>query len=240
MNSELVIATDLTNKSDKAITIGLKVAKKLGYKPTLIYVDNLSHDLRAVINEDLELKVLPTSVSHSIKNQFNKQLQRLKINSDEVKTEILTGSISECFKDFFNKNQPHMVFAGEHQSELFVGGSIFKILKSSNAPVFLVRGELDENFSHVYCGVDFNEGFEKVVDLAEHFCLKFNSKLTLFHSIGPQVGFFALGPLDLYYAPSPTMAEEFEKTQMAIGKKLEELANNKTKRNCLQFDCTQK
>jgi nucleotide-binding universal stress UspA family protein len=160
---ELLMATDLSARSDRALERAVMLAREHIARLTIIHV----------VDEDL-----PASVADSQKNAAEESIRQhvnalTAADGLHVSTEVIFG---RAYIDILKKSEKieaEIIILGAHREDavkdMFRGTTAERIIRSSNVPVLLVKDRPNSPYRRIAVGVDFSVYSRRAVELAVGF-----------------------------------------------------------------------
>jgi universal stress protein E len=168
---KILVATDLSSRSDRAVLRAIKMAKE--YKAHLTILNIIDEDTPKSLLEENK-KIVMKEINLFIKGKTKDLKFDVVINVGIPHLSIL---------DFIGREQIDLVVLGTHRhtkGESMIGNVIERVIKSSMKPVLVVVDRPENNYSNILAAVDFNVHSKKSLKLAFDFFK--DSKFTLLHS----------------------------------------------------------
>lgn len=178
---DILVATDFTESSDRAIKTSILLAKKFKSRITLMHValeESVSDDTRVLIEQSINNKLA------DIKE---------KISKDDVYVSEVISEKGVAFEKIIQVAQGKnvnliMVGSGSKDSNdnFKLGTTAEKLIRKNQIPVWVVKNEEVVNpVSKILCPVDFSDAslraFLNAITIAE----KFNSEISIVHVFEP-------------------------------------------------------
>lgn len=145
---KILVATDLSARSDRAILRAIKLAEE--FKASLKIIHVIDCDLPKEFLEESK-KIAKKEISYFIKN---------KTRNIKITVEIAEGVAHIDILRVANNENFDLIILGLHRhvdsAEPIVGKVIDRIVKNSHKPVLVVRDHAGEEYKNILVGVDFN------------------------------------------------------------------------------------
>lgn len=185
MNS-ILVATDLSIRSDRAVERALRLASLLGLPCRIVSVidSDLPGDLRAAMTQDVE-------------QRLNRMAQDEAKPGQDVTCAVLTGDPHETIVDHAEAQGAGLIVLGLHRPrpfmDMILGTTMTRIVRSSRIPVLLVSGPADHDYEQVLVPVSFSPACAAALRIAGVVAPK--ARMRAFHAVPvPFWGFTRQGP----------------------------------------------
>ncbi len=145
----ILLATDLSANSDRALERSLKIAKEDSYLLHILYVVTDIENTKKYYNK--------------IKNYINnyKNIDSLNIIIDVVQSDKPYLKIPE----FALEIKAEIIIMGTHKrakfSDLFLGTTIERVLVNGSTPILMVKNKPTSSYKKILCGIDFAPASKK-------------------------------------------------------------------------------
>lgn len=170
----ILVATDLSERSDRAIDRAIILAKAFGAQLTVLHV----------VDEDL-----PASVADAQKVFASSNLQEHLSSLPHAKG-LKAELAIEFGKDWSEicrraeASQADLIVMGSHRERgvqgLFRGTTVERVIRNGNTPVLVAKDRATRNYQSVVVGVDFSVYSRKAVEFALNFAP--DAKVFLVHA----------------------------------------------------------
>lgn len=176
----ILVATDLSARSDRALLRGVKLAKKFQAKLTIINV----------IDDQM-----PSAIIAESKNISQKEINlclKGKTAGIDIETRIVAGNpYIEIIKASYEINA-ELIIVGLHRhvdnKEPIIGSVIQRLIKSANKPILVVKNRSEIEYKNIISCLDLNVSSVESLNIALN--LFNNAKFYLLHSYNvPFLGF---------------------------------------------------
>ena len=156
----ILIATDLSARSDRAIERAARLASQHHAELTVVHV----------VDEDL-----PTSIADAqaaaARQAIEEHVQTLAAGEGpRIAVEVVFGSGSADILDMSEKTQAEMIVLGMHRKDalldIFRGTTAERVVRTSTVPVLLVRERAGHPYGRIMVGVDFSVYSRRAVEFA--------------------------------------------------------------------------
>lgn len=156
----ILIATDLSARSDRAVERAVRLACEHRADLTVVHV----------IDEDL-----PTSIADAHEAAARQAIQAhveplAADGGPHVSIEVVFGRASADILEMSEKTQADMVVLGMHRKDalmdMFRGTTAERVIRASAVPVLLVRERASGPYSRIMVGVDFSVYARRAVEFA--------------------------------------------------------------------------
>lgn len=170
----MLVATDLSARSDHAITRAVTLATQTPAKLTVIHV---IADAAEAQRREAEAKA-----------EIGAQLARLQVGGIPTAVKIVTGKHVEAILAAAKDEQADLVLIGKHRAvediDLFRGSTGERMVRFGNKSVLLVKTETtDRPYRKIVIGVDFSPASRRAVEFA--FALFPDAEFILAHAFAP-------------------------------------------------------
>lgn len=155
---KILVATDLSSRSDRAISRAIKLAKKYEAKLDILHV--IDEETPQSLIEETK-KIAHQEISYCIKGK-TKEL--------EHDIHIIIGSPYLEIIKFSNEENSDLIILGLHRhtdsNEPMIGRVIERVVKNSMKPVLVVKNRSELDYKNILIAVDFNIHSKKSLKLA--------------------------------------------------------------------------
>lgn len=163
---KLLMATDLSARSDRALERAVKLAREVGAELTIVHV----------VDEDLPAG-LAAAHSGAAKQEIRDHLDRLAEDNDvDISIEVVFGKGYASILELSENTDTELVVLGMHREnalmDMFRGTTVERIVRASNVPTLLVRDRVSRPYRRVMVGVDFSVYSRRAVEFAVKFVPK--------------------------------------------------------------------
>ncbi len=157
---KILIATDLSERSDRALNRAARLAKMLDAELHVLYV----------IDEELPSRVAQEVKKNTI-NFLREQTANLEaLKSDSVRIHVRFGHAWETIVKTANIEGADLIVLGTHRNrgliELFQGTTLDRVVKASGKPVLVATDSVSGDYKRVLIGVDFSDSMTAAVEMA--------------------------------------------------------------------------
>ena len=177
---KLLVATDLSSRSDRAVLRAIKLAKEL--KASLIIIHVIDDEMpRGIIND----------AEKSAKKEIDLCLKgKTKDLKPEIK--ICTGNVYSQILKVVSEENVDLIILGIHRhtnkNHPIIGHVIERLMHASHKPLLVVRDRFESNYTKILSALDFNNHSKKSLEIA--FKLFHDSQFYLLHTYQvPFLGF---------------------------------------------------
>tara|TARA_R110000787_G_scaffold62482_1_gene141275 strand:+ start:486 stop:1331 length:846 start_codon:yes stop_codon:yes gene_type:complete len=180
---KLLVATDLTVRSDRAVNRALALADELEAQLVVLHVvdDELPSSVADRLKEEAELAI-------------DDQIEAAPTLKGSVTRNVVFGS---GYKDILKEAEDgeiDLIVMGTHREEamgeFFLGTTVERVIRRGNHPVLVVKNRVKGRYRRVLVGVDFSVYSRRAVE----FALKFvpDGEISLVHAFDiPFKGFLS-------------------------------------------------
>jgi len=157
---KLLMATDLSARSDRALERAVRLATEHGAELTIVHV----------VDEDL-----PSSISDVQEKEAKQAIQEhigslTAGNGPHISIKVVFGRDYADILEMSEETEAGMIVLGMHREDafkdMFRGTTVERIIRASNVPVLLVRNQAGEPYRRVMVGVDFSIYSRRAVEFA--------------------------------------------------------------------------
>jgi nucleotide-binding universal stress UspA family protein len=180
---KILIPTDFSNQAFNAIRVGIKLAKKEGAEIILLHILDLPQEGSDSVN-----KGTPAPQVMFFKNAAEEKLNNLALDPIfqglTVSTSLILDRTSLGVTKSAENNNVDLIVMGSHGAsgfkEYFIGSNTEKVVRTSNIPVLVIKGEVEDfKISDFVFASDFSENMKEPFKKALAFNKVFGSKLHL-------------------------------------------------------------
>lgn len=202
---EIVIATDFSSRSDRALRRAALLADEFGAKLTLLHV----------VDDDQaqSLVEVETTEAHRL---LQDQIQTLPhLRGLRCRAEVAAGVAFDGIIKAADRAQANLIVMGSHRKQLlrdiFVGTTVERVIRTGVHPVLVVNQDLKRPYRNAIAAVDMSDSAAHAVSVAKSLGLLDEPKLTLLHA------FIAPAKLQLLAADAPRdQIEEYVAGQQRV------------------------
>jgi len=183
---KILMATDLSARSDRALDRAVELACNFGAHLTVVHV----------VDEDL-----PSSLAQSQQEAAEQAVQsyldtfRAANNSSSISIEIVLGRAHSDILETAEKVDAEMIVLGAHRNDAFMdvfrGTTAERIIRASNIPVLSVKNRVGGPYRRIMVAIDFSAYSRRALRFAFSFapCAEFY----LLHAYGTPFQAFLYG-----------------------------------------------
>lgn len=171
MENTLVVATDLSPRSDLAVERAVRLAQQQGFDLWLLHV--ISHHLAGVAHGNFNNPGLNADESALVaRRQLLEMAEAIQNRSGlKVGTDTPIGHASRRITEFAATRRPDLLVVGERgrnwvRDTILLGGTALKVVSEARIPVLLVRRPATANYSKVLVATDFSPSSANAARLA--------------------------------------------------------------------------
>lgn len=160
---KLMMATDLSARSDRALERAVSLAREHGASLTVVHVvdDHLPASLA-----DMQ-KDAATSAIHKHVRELSAD------NGPPVSIEVIFGRAHAAIVEMSEKTGAEMIVLGMHREDafkdMFRGTTVERIIRAANVPTLLVKDRVSGPYRQIMVGVDFSVYSRRAVEFAVKF-----------------------------------------------------------------------
>jgi nucleotide-binding universal stress UspA family protein len=157
--ARLLVATDLSARSDRAVERAVLLAAETGARLTVLHV----------VDEDLPSR-LAERHGEEARIVIVEQLSALPKASRTIETKVVSGRCPDAILRAAEAEESELIVLGAHRNEtsrpVFVGRTAERVVRGGRWPVLLVSRRAHDAYRRVVVGVDFSVYSRRAVDLA--------------------------------------------------------------------------
>ena len=172
----LLVATDLSARSDRALERAVALARECGAQLTVVHV----------VDGELPVKIANRQAEEA-KDLTGKQLARFRSDDLRVHVKVLFGRDYEEIIRAATEAAADLVVLGIHRNEasveLFRGSTMERVLRLGNAPCLVVKDFPQERYRRVVVAVDFSVHSRRAIEFAARFVPKIPLHLVHAYSV---------------------------------------------------------
>lgn len=147
----ILIATDLSGRSDKAVARGLELAAAYGAGVRIVHV--VDDDQPKSLVEDEVLRA-----ADIIEEAIRPVTARLGLTAD---IDIWRGQASVAIKTLADETKPDLLVMGAHRRQylrdIFVGTTIERVIRTCSTPVLMVNLDVTVSYTRALAAVDLSQ-----------------------------------------------------------------------------------
>lgn len=160
---KLLMATDLSARSDRALERAVTLAREHSAKLTVVHV----------VDEDLPAS-LADAQEKAAKQAINKHIDGLTAgNGAHISIEVVFGRAYVDILEMSEKTEAEMIVLGMHREDafkdMFRGTTVERIIRAGNVPTLLVKDRVSGPYRQIIVGVDFSVYSRRAVEFAVKF-----------------------------------------------------------------------
>ena len=146
---KLLMATDLSARSDRALERAVTLAREHSAKLTVVHV----------VDEDLPAS-LADAQEKAAKQAIHKHIGGLTAgNGPHISIEVVFGRAYVDILEMSEKTEAEMIVLGMHREDafkdMFRGTTVERIIRAGNVPTLLVKDRVSGPYRQIIVGVDF-------------------------------------------------------------------------------------
>lgn len=176
----ILIATDLSGRSDKALARGMALAAAYGAKVRIVHV----------VDDDQPLSLVEDEVARAadiIEASAKPIAARLGIEAPEI--DIWRGLASVAIVKLADEINPDLLVMGAHRRQLlrdvFVGTTVERVIRNSGRPVLMVNLDADVPYRKALAAVDMSQHSIDALKFAHRTGFLGCSQLAVVHAFLP-------------------------------------------------------
>ncbi len=156
----LLVATDLSARSDRALDRALDLSRTLNAELTIVHV----------VDDDQPASMADAQKSAAEAAIRDHVARIAPDDSDRITTEVVFGKAYVEIIELTEKIGAEFIVVGMRRNngagDLFRGTTVERIIRASTVPVLLVRDRADTPYANVMVGVDFSVYSRRAVEFA--------------------------------------------------------------------------
>lgn len=156
----IMIASDLSSRSDRAIARGIALARKLNAPVEIISI------LDGALPEDMA-----TEMANRAKERLSHQAAPLAGEDMSISVDVHVGHPCEDIIERIDALNPQLLVMGTHRSRRFLDmlreTTMQRIVRRSDCTALLVREPADRPYTRIISGTDFSPAAAQVVKTAQ-------------------------------------------------------------------------
>lgn len=159
----LLMATDLSARSDRAIARAISIAHEQGANLTILHV----------IDDDLSKSVIKAQKQIATET-INEQVEELTNRKrTHISVQVVLGRAYMEILEMSDKMDAEMVILGTHHQgglrDMFRGTTVERVIRVGHVPVLVVKDRVHGPYTEVMIGVDFSVFSRRAIELAVSF-----------------------------------------------------------------------
>lgn len=160
---KILMATDLSARSDRALERAVTLARELGAKLIIVHV--VDEDLPATLADAQE-----KAAKREIKEHINKLTAG---NEPHISIEVVFGRAYIDILEMSEKTEAEMIVLGVHREDalkdMFRGTTVERVIRAGNIPALLVKDRVSGPYRRIIVGIDFSVYSRRAVEFAVKF-----------------------------------------------------------------------
>jgi nucleotide-binding universal stress UspA family protein len=156
----ILVATDFSTRSDRALRRATLLAKQHGAKLKIVHVVDDDRSQRLVASEQADARILLDELSTTIAS----------VDGVECQAKLYLGLPYDGVIHAADELEADLIVMGPHRSEtlkdMFVGTTVDRVIRRSRRPVLMANGVPTGSYSSVLIGTDMSPGSAKAVAAA--------------------------------------------------------------------------
>lgn len=169
---KILLATDFSGSSDKAVKWSISLAKKFKSEIILLHVISKDYDLNLVTNMVRKAAMDQMSIIRS-------QLELEGIST--AKPIIRIGKICDVISQVADERDVNLILIGSGEKDskerFVIGTTTNKVLRKADKPVWVIKNDAEKEIRNVLCPVDFSDSSRRALKNAIHITRKFKAQL---------------------------------------------------------------
>lgn len=175
----ILVATDLSGRSEKAVARGLFLAAQFGARIKIVHA--VDDDQPAVL-ADLEASRSAELLAEAVRPLAEK----FGVTPD---IEIVKGIESEAIRIAADEMNADLLVLGAHRRQflrdVFTGTTVERVIRTCERPVLMVRLDIEENYEKAVAAIDLSKPSIDALEFASSVSFFGCSSLTLLHAYLP-------------------------------------------------------
>ncbi len=161
--NNILVATDLSARSDRAVERAVRLASDRGAKLTVVHV----------IDDDLPT-AMANAQHHNAEENIHKHLAALKPDGvPEIAVEVVFGRAYVDILNISEKANCSLIVLGVHREDafkdMFRGTTAERVIRAGDIPVLLVKERAIDPYRDIMVGVDFSVYSRRAIEFAVTF-----------------------------------------------------------------------
>lgn len=213
--TRLLVATDLSARSDRAVSRAVRLASELEASLSVLHV----------IDEDLPDWIID-SQKEMAQKAFNQHLSSLDASAE---VQVLVGKPYDVIVETAQRMEAALIILGSHRDDalrdLFIGSTAERIIRSSVLPILMVRAPAYGPYHDIVVGMDFSVQSKMAAECA--LSLFPNTQLHLVHAFEVPFSGFMVSRDD----EADTQSEHENRLQQVIEEELKDVLHRMSNTN---------
>lgn len=159
----LLMATDLSARSDRALERAVALAREFGARLTIVHV--IDDDLPASLADAQE-----TAANQTIRQHVREFAED---DGGSVSVEVVFGKTEVDILEMTDKTEAEMIVLGMHREDafkdMFRGSTVERIVRAAPVPTLLVKDRVADPYRRIVVAVDFSVYSRRAVEFAVTF-----------------------------------------------------------------------
>lgn len=179
---DILVATDFSKSSDRAIQASVLLAKKFKSRIALVYVaseENVSEETKILIEQSIHNKLV----------ELKEQISKEGVNVSDILIE--RGVAFEKIIQVAQARNVNVIVAGsgskDKNDNFKLGTTVEKLMRKNQIPLWVVKNEDVKPISKITCPVDFSDASRRALLNAITLAEEFNAELSVLHVFVPVV-----------------------------------------------------
>lgn len=176
----ILLATDFSGSSEKAVKWSVTLAKKFNSEVILLHV----------ISKDYDLNLVTNMVRKAAMDQLSIIRSQLELEGvATAKPIIQIGKICDIIAQTADEKDVNLILMGSGEKDskerFVIGTTTSKVLRKADKPVWVVKNDAAKEIRNVLCPVDFSDSSRRALKNAIHICRKFEARLHVLNVVPP-------------------------------------------------------
>lgn len=174
--SQIVAATDLSSRSQRALRRAGRLARQIAAEITLVHV----------VDDDQPQEMIALE-SHEANKFMNEQITSLaELRDVRCRVVVATGEAFEGILRTAKDTSADLIVMGTHRKQLlrdvFIGTTIERVIRTGPYPVLMVNTDAAHPYHHVLASVDMSEPSVHALKTAKALSLTADASVTVLHA----------------------------------------------------------
>lgn len=169
MINRILVATDLSDKSEMALKRAFLLAKEWSSELFILHVAKKSF-FGDFIVKNIKKDKSGLSIEKEAEHMLDKKVQSFLNEDITINLAVVSGSSATEILDFINKNKIDFLVLGAHGDyffhDWFLGSTAENVIRYSPCPILIVKNKSTRHYHKIIAAVDFSETSKKVVELS--------------------------------------------------------------------------
>jgi nucleotide-binding universal stress UspA family protein len=179
---DILVATDFSKSSDRAIQASVLLAKKFKSRIAIMHVEseeNVSEETKILIEQSIHNKLV----------ELKEQISKEGVSVSDILIE--SGVVFEKIIQVAQARNVNVIVAGsgskDKNDNFKLGTTVEKLMRKNQIPLWVVKNEDVKPISKITCPVDFSDASRRALLNAITLAEKLNAELSVLHVFIPVV-----------------------------------------------------